>query len=136
MPRKVEIIRCFFEEKQTRGYLSVLDSNNKVLAEFVTIELPWRNNARKISCIPAGTYHLTKRYSEKYGHHFHIKDVPNRSMILIHNGNYYNQTNGCILVGDDFVDINNDGIQDVTNSKAARRKLLSYLDQDTTITIT
>ena len=47
-----------------------------------------------------------------------------RSLILIHIGNYYTQTNGCVLVGKAIADINDDGNMDVTNSKDTLQKLL------------
>lgn len=52
-----------------------------------TIELPWRNNRVRESCIPEGTYQLTKRYSQKFKHHIHLEDVLDRSLILIHPAN-------------------------------------------------
>jgi hypothetical protein len=52
-----------------------------------TIELPWKNNAARMSCIPEGKYELRKRYSPRFGNHFILMDVPNRSFILIHPGN-------------------------------------------------
>lgn len=36
-------------------------------------------------------------------------------------------TTGCILVGNEFRDINNDGLVDVTNSKLTMKKLLNEL---------
>jgi len=62
-----------------------------------TIELPWRGNARKISCIPEGRYPLKKRYSRKFGWHFHVTKVPERSLILIHPANCARkELQGCI----------------------------------------
>jgi len=52
-----------------------------------TIELPWRDNRVRESCIPEGTYQLTKRYSQKFGHHILLNDIPDRSLILIHPAN-------------------------------------------------
>ena len=52
-----------------------------------TIELPWRNNRVRESCIPEGTYRLTKRYSQKFKHHIHLENVTDRSLILIHPAN-------------------------------------------------
>lgn len=68
----------------------------------VTCEDPWNNNNRNISCIPFGTYKVNKRISQKYGHHWHLIDVPNRDLILIHGGNTIQDTQGCILVGRSF----------------------------------
>ncbi len=52
-----------------------------------TIELPWRQNTPRRSCIPEGQYTLQKRYSFKFKWHFIVLAVPNRSAILIHPAN-------------------------------------------------
>jgi 7-cyano-7-deazaguanine synthase in queuosine biosynthesis len=88
-----------------------------------TIELEWKNNARRISCIPIGTYTVVKRTSNKYGNHFHLLNVPGRNMILIHSGNYYSDSLGCIIVGDAHKDIDGDGMVDVINSKVTLSRM-------------
>jgi 7-cyano-7-deazaguanine synthase in queuosine biosynthesis len=90
-----------------------------------TIELEWKNNARRISCIPIGTYTVVKRTSNKYGQHFHLINVPGRNMILIHSGNYYSDSLGCIIVGSDHKDIDKDGLVDVVNSKATLSRMFT-----------
>lgn len=72
-----------------------------------TLELPWRDNKRSISCIPAGSYDVKVRLSPKYGKSYWVSDVPERSFILIHSGNwagdvkkkFKTHVNGCILLG-------------------------------------
>jgi hypothetical protein len=62
-----------------------------------TIELPWLENMRNVSCIPDGRYVLQKRFSVKRGEHLVVTDVPERSGILIHPANYaLEQLRGCI----------------------------------------
>ncbi len=62
-----------------------------------TIELPWQNNLHQHSCIPEGAYTLVKRYSEKFGWHFVLKNVPGRDLILIHPANNaLKELQGCI----------------------------------------
>ena len=62
-----------------------------------TIELPWRGNQRRISCIPEGTYLIRKRYSKKFRWHFELLGVRNRDLILIHPANdALKELNGCI----------------------------------------
>ena len=62
-----------------------------------TIELPWKNNERKVSCVPEGKYFLEKRYSAKFKWHIEVKNVANRSGILFHPANNAKQElNGCI----------------------------------------
>lgn len=72
-----------------------------------TIELPWRDNAPNLSCIPAGEYHCELVRSPRFGRVYHVKDVPGRSHVLIHSGNYAGDStkgwrthsHGCILPG-------------------------------------
>ena len=52
-----------------------------------TIELPWLNNQRRVSCIPEGSYRLRKRYNEKFKWHLALEAVKGRSGILIHPAN-------------------------------------------------
>ncbi len=62
-----------------------------------TIELPWHENVRNISCIPEGTYPLAKGYSKRFGWHILVRDVPMRSAILIHPANNaQKELRGCI----------------------------------------
>ncbi|WP_018343943.1 DUF5675 family protein [Cytophaga aurantiaca] len=62
-----------------------------------TIELPWLNNQRNISCIPEGVYKLQKRFVEKFQWHLGLYKVPNRQLILIHPANNAKlQLRGCI----------------------------------------
>ena len=103
--------------------------------KFVTLELPWKNNQRRISCIPPGAYKGVKRTSPKYGLHVHILDVPGRDLILMHNANYVTQLEGCIAVGEEIRDINADGTLDVTNSVKTLKKLVSLLPDSFTIII-
>lgn len=62
-----------------------------------TIELPWKNNEKRVSCIPEGKYFIRKRYSQKFKWHLEIIDVQNRSFILFHPANNaLRELNGCI----------------------------------------
>lgn len=62
-----------------------------------TIELPWKENEKNISCIPEGEYFLRKRYSRKFAWHLELVAVENRSLILMHPANNaLQELNGCI----------------------------------------
>ena len=62
-----------------------------------TIELPWKNNETRVSCIPEGNYFIKKRYSQKFQWHLEIENVQNRSLILFHPANNaLQELNGCI----------------------------------------
>jgi hypothetical protein len=117
-------------EVQTTGKMEVLDNLGCVKYSCNTLELPWKDNERNVSCIPKGEYKVKKRYSPKFGNHFHITDVPGRSYILIHKGNYFTEIRGCILVGRGVADINRDGNKDVTSSGAAMSDLLKLMPEE------
>ena len=62
-----------------------------------SIELPWKNNQHRISCIPEGRYELRKRYTAERGRHLILADVPGRQLILIHAANdAKKELQGCI----------------------------------------
>lgn len=95
--------------------------------EFCTLEPPWLDNRRNVSCIPAGEYRcefLAKSASGKYKDVFHLQDVPGRSGILIHNGNLVSHTKGCILLGMRHGRLA--GQRAVLNSRAAMSQLGEY----------
>lgn len=92
-----------------------------------TLELPWRDNKKSVSCIPGGTYECEKHYSPTHGLCISVKHVVGRTHILIHVGNFIKETQGCVLVGDSIRDINNDGVPEVTSSVKTLEKLLDKL---------
>ena len=114
-------------DKQTESLLTILNDKDEKIFNCYTLELPWNDNKKSISCIPKGEYNVEKRQSTKYKNHFHVLDVPNRSYILIHQGNYNWHTKGCILVGKTLTDINGDGLRDVTSSVSTMNKLNEIL---------
>lgn len=123
---EVEILRTY-QPKQTIGEFWI-----DGMEVCKTLELQWLNNERNKSCIPEGTYKVVKRLAHekrKYDH-FHITNVPNRTYILIHTGNYSSQILGCVLVGDKHIDMNKDGLLDVANSGATLRKLYEILPDE------
>lgn len=69
-----------------------------------TTELPWRNNARQLSCIPHGAYTCALVNSPKFGRVYGVANVPGRSHVLIHAANvagdvtqgWDTQLHGCI----------------------------------------
>ena len=72
-----------------------LECESKLICN--TIELPWKNNETRVSCIPEGKYFIKKRYSHKFQWHLEIENVQNRSLILFHPANNaLQELNGCI----------------------------------------
>jgi hypothetical protein len=93
-----------------------------------TLELPYKDNQKNISSIPAGIYQCKKGRGWKIPYlHIHILNVPNRTGIRIHRANRYKQLKGCGAVGESFTDMDNDGYLDVTNSRKTLNKLLDIL---------
>jgi hypothetical protein len=64
-----------------------------------TLEPPEQGNQENVSSIPAGTYSGHTRYDHLDGWRIQLDNVPKRSAIQIHIGNFPRQTKGCILVG-------------------------------------
>ena len=88
---------------------------------ILTLEEAWRENKRNISCIPTGRYLCRPYTSAKYKNVWELQDVPNRSKILIHQGNTHDSTEGCILVGSQFEPVG--GVEGVQQSKPALDEL-------------
>ena len=92
------ILRDTFTDESTIGELFL---NGERFCD--TLELPYRDNQRSISCIPTGEYKVRLRLPRESGTrdyiHLLVKDVKNRSHILFHKGNTAKDTRGCILVG-------------------------------------
>ena len=92
------IIRDTFTKESTIGELFL---NGELMCD--TLENPYINNERNISCIPEGEYKVRLRTAKESAsrHYLHllVQDVPNRDWILFHRGNSAKDTSGCILVG-------------------------------------
>ena len=131
----ISMVREFTNDTQTKGIMLVLDETGKELFRCFTLELPWRNNERRVSCIPAGRYKMVHRTSQRFGHHLHILDIENRSLILIHQANFVRQLEGCIAVGRERIDLDGDGNLDVTSSVATMRRLMELIPEESMILI-
>lgn len=123
--KKATLQRISDDGKETKGTLRS--------GTFVcdTLELPYKDNAHNISCIPAGTYtcnvsHMGNMNIDAYL----LSSVAGRSGIFIHPGNYafgkQVDTEGCILVGNAFEDRNGDGTDDVVNSRITFAKFMGF----------
>ena len=115
---------------QTISKFTILNYSNSEVLDGFMLELPDRDNAFSVSRINSGVYHCVKRNSAKYGDHFHVLDVEDRDYILIHAGNFYYNTRGCLLPGDSLADINNDGFRDVLNSRRTLDRMLEMLPNE------
>ena len=92
------IIRDTFTKESTIGELFL---NGERMAD--TLENPYINNERNISCIPEGEYKVRLRLARESASrdylHLLVQDVPNRKWVLVHRGNSASDSSGCILVG-------------------------------------
>lgn len=95
MENQVNLFLFRFLYDSENGTFGEIKHDNKHIC--YTVEEIWKENKRNISCIPTGIYELKKRFTQKRGSHLILKDVPNRSNILIHTGNEILDTMGCIL---------------------------------------
>ncbi len=120
----IKLIRTNYLSEQTLGKMILYDDLGFPKYEVKTLENPWKNNKMRESCIPQGDYKIVKHTSPTFGETFWIQGVKDRSEILIHAGNFVDDTLGCILPGFDVVDIDGDGLKDVSDSRDALSGLL------------
>ena len=93
---KVKLIR-YDEDKD--GTFGVLLIDGKAFCS--TLEPVDRDNRANVSCIPGDAiYKCEAVESPRYGKTFEVVDVPGRSHILFHAGNFAKDTKGCILLGE------------------------------------
>jgi hypothetical protein len=78
---ELELIRKYYPE----GTTGKIFCQDRFLA--YSIELPWKDNHTRVSCIPEGRYRVIKRYNAHFKEHFEVMDVPDRKDILIHPAN-------------------------------------------------
>lgn len=120
--KTVTIKRNKSELKQTTGKLT-FDGFT-----CYTLEKPDLNNKPNISSIPKGEYICKYTFSPKFlKYTYEIKNVPGRSGIRIHSGNYFFDIQGCILLGTGYSDMNKDGTKDIINSKLTIKKFEDLL---------
>lgn len=126
---EIRICRTY-RNTSTTGEAAVWKDGEKIF-EFKTLELPWRDNERNVSCIPEGEYLVKKMYptSKRKYQYFWVQDVPGRDSILFHPGNYTHQIKGCILPGEEFADLDNDNIIDITNTTQTLKILTALLPE-------
>jgi hypothetical protein len=95
-----------------------------------TLELPWRENRRRISCIPPGLYTVRRREkwkrTAKYGFTYQVENVPGRDAILFHPANRPSEIEGCIATGLSIGFV--DGVRGVIGSATAFERFRAALD--------
>lgn len=137
---KIIIERYGHGAAQTVSKIHLVNKFDRIIKSWDGLELPDRDNRIGISRINAGTYTAIKHTSPRLGASLWLQDVEGRSEILIHAGNFAavlkngrilkGDIEGCILIGHDLSDINNDGLLDVIQSKDALDELLMMIRGD------
>ncbi len=131
----VIITRDKYTDKETFGTL--IAHRNGQIFRCKTLELPWKDNQRNISCIPKGIY--PARYTfwlAKMRYNYLLQNVPKRLGIFLHAGNYgfkkYGEPDikGCILLGISYADINDDQVLDITTTKATVNAFQEFLHHE------
>lgn len=80
-------------------------TTGEVLVEGIhfcdSLEPPWLENRRGVSCIPPGVYELALTLSTRFGREMpRVIGVPGRTGILFHGGDTVEDTEGCVLLGE------------------------------------
>lgn len=129
--KKVILTRTPGDEKQTLGTLTTDGFTCK------SLELPDKNNAPRVSCIPLGTYvcKYTKSplFSKNAGKDvftYAVLNVPNRAGIRIHSANYARQLLGCVALGSSHKDLDIDGQLDVIHSGDTMRAFEKHMNYE------
>ena len=82
------------------GTFGIIDDDGTIFG--LTVELSWKQNQKKISCIPDGEYVCKRIQSPTFGNTFEVTNVPNRTEILFHIANTVLDLEGCIGIGENF----------------------------------
>lgn len=93
-PVTLTITRQHSDDKCTSGQIAI---NGKIVG--YTLERPWVGNIPLISSIPQGKYIAFVRTQTKDRWRIELKNVPDRSPIQLHVGNFISDGVGCILIG-------------------------------------
>lgn len=91
-----------------------------------TLELPWRGNAKGVSCVPPGRYPAFIRTDGKRKWRLELKKTAPRTNIQVHTGNRPREIDGCILVGTSYLG------SSVYQSQQARNQLQKLVESEKT----
>ena len=96
----ITLRRIWNDERSTLGVIRIEGLESE--PPFCTMELPWKDNALRVSCIPAGNYPWEKWHSPTFKREvIRLRDesVMPRSAILCHVANAPTEILGCIAPG-------------------------------------
>lgn len=125
----IEIRRLSETKDLTLGVLLIDD-----IPSFTTAELLYRDNKRQVSAIPVGEYKAQRFYSRKNkAEVWRLNEVPNRSEIEIHPGNFPADTEGCILIGQTYAYMR--GIYTIGGSRTAFLNFMQQTEREDSLKI-
>lgn len=129
--KKVILTRTSGDDNQTLGVLTTDGFTCK------SLELPDKNNASRVSCIPSGTYvckysksPLFSKNAGKDVFTYTVLNVPKRAGIRIHSANYARQLLGCVALGSAHKDLDIDGQLDVIHSGDTMRAFEKHMNYE------
>lgn len=134
MNNQILLTRFAYLPTGTYGRMTFPDGTS-----FYTVERAWLNNKPDESCIPDGVYRLGMRESNvvktssggDFTEGWEVLDVPERTFIMIHPGNWPMNFNGCIGVGRGLSIMQDKRgvlVNAVTESRSAFRKMMEIMD--------
>lgn len=93
-------VRIYRIEESYRGTFGVLTICDKAFC--VTLEPSDVRNQRNVSNVPDSQYLCKRIESRLFGETFEVINVPGRSHVLFHAGNFIEDTKGCIILAQHF----------------------------------
>jgi len=119
-----KLVRLFEDGFGTVGLLVVKKGED--ILRLTTLELPWRGNRQRQSCIPDGEYPCKRSTTGRFKG-YEVLNVPGRTNIEIHPFNMTGETEGCIGVGEYY---RHDYRGQIWESSEALRRLLSFAGEE------
>ncbi len=80
------------------------------------------------TAIPYGAYNVISSTFNGQSGYYEVENVPNRTLIKIHSGNYGSQTSGCMLTGTSVGGSGGEGDFYVNSSRDKRIELTQFLE--------
>lgn len=98
----ITLKRTSSDDTCTRGLITLEDGT-----QIYSLELPWRDNQKNISCVPPGIYKLIPYTSPKHDSTWYLENAElgvggagfEREFCEIHSANWASQLEGCIALG-------------------------------------
>ena len=118
-PQIAILARKTTDSKETLGDMIAIKHGDLYVCKTLEREVGIR--------IPTGTYQCDWTFSPRFKKYtYELKEMPS---YRIHSGNYFYDTEGCIMLGKTVADINKDGILDIASSKVAIGEFENFFGQ-------